>query len=92
MIATALGTIAAVFGVTMALSPLLQVRRMLATRSSRDVSVAYLGVMTAGFVIWVAYGWSIVNPFIIVPNSVALVVYALTTGLAVQLARGQTSS
>ena len=62
----------------MAISPMLQIRRMLERRSSADVSVAYLAVLQIGFVLWIAYGFSLGNPALIVPNSVALLVGVAT--------------
>ena len=77
----ALGITAATFGVLMAISPLLQIRRMFQTRSSTDVSLGYLSVIEIGFGVWIAYGLSLSNLAIVVPNSVAL-----TVGLATILA------
>ena len=73
----ALGITAATYGVLMAVSPLLQIRRMLETRSSADVSLGYLLVLEIGFGLWMAYGISLANLAIVIPNSVAL-----TVGLA----------
>lgn len=79
-----LGPVAASWGVLMALSPLLQIRRMLARRSSADVSLAYLGVLAIGFTLWMAYGVSLGNAAIIVPNGVAFVVGLLTIAIALR--------
>ena len=65
----ALAVLAASWGVLMALSPTLQVRRMLARRSSADVSLAYLAVLQVGFGLWVGYGLSIGNWALVVPNA-----------------------
>jgi len=73
-----LGAAAAAWGVLMAISPLLQIRRMLARRSSGDVSITYLFVLEFGFFLWIGYGIALGNPFIIFPNSVAAIVGALT--------------
>ena len=73
----ALAITAATFGVLMAIAPLLQIRRMLETRSSADVSQGYLWVLEIGFGLWMAYGISLANLAIVIPNSVAL-----TVGLA----------
>jgi MtN3 and saliva related transmembrane protein len=80
----ALGAVAASWGVLMALSPLLQIRRMLGRRSSADVSLAYLGVLELGFTLWIAYGIALGNAVLIVPNSVAFVIGAATIGVAVR--------
>ncbi|MEX1072334.1 MAG: SemiSWEET family transporter [Chloroflexota bacterium] len=68
----ALGVIAASYGVLMAISPALQIRRMLERRSSADVSLSYLLVLEVGFLLWIAYGFALPNVAIIVPNIVAV--------------------
>ena len=78
----ALGFLAATWGVMMAVSPALQVRRILERHSSADISIAYLAVLQVGFTLWVAYGISLRNPAIIVPNAVALLVGAATIAIA----------
>ena len=75
---TYLAVAAASWGVAMALSPVLQMRAILATRSSRSVSVAYQQVLLVGFLLWLAYGIAIENAALIVPNTIAAVVSAAT--------------
>lgn len=77
-----LAVLAASWGVVMALSPALQIRRIRERRSSDDVSLAYLGVLLIGFALWIAYGISLGNAALIVPNSVALVVGVVTVIVA----------
>ncbi|MGZ6372648.1 MAG: SemiSWEET family sugar transporter [Candidatus Limnocylindria bacterium] len=84
----ALGITAATFGVLMAISPLLQIRRMLQTRSSADVSLGYLWVIEIGFGLWIAYGLSLPNLAIVVPNSVAVTVGLATILVARHFRRG----
>ena len=72
-----LGYTAATYGVLMAVSPLLQIRRMFQTRSSADVSLGYLWVLEVGFGLWIAYGISLPNLAIVIPNA-----FALAVGLA----------
>lgn len=79
-----LGVLAATWGVLMAISPLLQLRRMTHRRSSADVSITYLSVLQVGFTLWILYGWALGNPAIMVPNAVALVVGAATIAVAVR--------
>lgn len=79
-----LAVAAASWGVLMALSPLLQIRRMLERRSSADVSIAYLAVLEIGFSLWIAYGIALRNAAIAVPNSVALVIGAATIFIALR--------
>jgi MtN3 and saliva related transmembrane protein len=69
---------AALCGIAMGLSPLLQLRRVAVRRSSADVSVAYLGVLFVGFVLWLSYGVAIGNVPLIVSNVVALATNVLT--------------
>lgn len=83
----ALGVVAASYGVVMAISPVLQIRRMLQTRSSADVSLAYLGLLNVGFLVWLIYGLALPNLAIVVPNMVAFVVGAATIAVALRLRR-----
>jgi len=75
---TVLASAAALCGIAMGLSPLLQLRRVAVRRSSADVSVAYLGVLFVGFVLWLTYGVAIANVPLIVSNVVALATNVLT--------------
>lgn len=75
---TYLAVAAATWGVAMALSPLLQVRKILAQGSSASVSVAYQQVLLVGFVLWLAYGIALQNVALIIPNTIAAVVCATT--------------
>jgi MtN3 and saliva related transmembrane protein len=86
----ALGVAAAGWGVLMAISPLLQIRRMMARQSAADVSIAYLAVLEFGFLLWVGYGISLGNPVILLPNTVAAIVGAATIAVAWFLRRGPT--
>ena len=79
-----LGPIAAGYGIIMAMSPLLQARRMLARGSSDDISISYLAVLEVGFALWFAYGVSLPNGAIIVPNSVAFLIGLLTILVALR--------
>lgn len=81
------GVIAASYGLVMAVSPVLQIRQMLQTRSSADVSLAYLGLLTVGFLVWLAYGLALQNLALVIPNSVAFVVAAATIVVALRLRR-----
>lgn len=68
MTETALGVVAASWGVVMALSPTLQIRRILRRRSSADVSVGYLSILVVGFLLWMGYGAALGNPILITPT------------------------
>jgi uncharacterized protein with PQ loop repeat len=81
---TALAVAAAAWGVAMAASPLLQIRRIRRRRSSSDVALGAYAVLIVGFVLWIAYGAALGNPALIVPNSVALAVSALTVAIALR--------
>lgn len=84
-IETILAVAAASWGVAMGLSPILQIRQMLATRSSRDVSIGYFMVLNVGFVLWIGYAASISNVALVVPNAVALSVGTITILVALRL-------
>ena len=82
MLSDTLAVLAASWGVLMAVSPALQIRRIVARRSSDDVSIGYLAVLLVGFALWIGYGVSLANLAIIVPNAVALVVGVVTVLVA----------
>jgi len=85
MVVTGLAVAAAAWGVLMGLSPVLQIRRMLRQRSSRDVSVGYFTILLVGFVLWIGYGIASQNLALIVPNTVALLVGVSTVAIALRL-------
>ncbi|MET0144673.1 MAG: SemiSWEET family transporter [Ilumatobacteraceae bacterium] len=80
-----LAVCAAVWGVAMGLSPLLQVRQMLRTRSSRDVSMPYFLVLNVGFLLWFMYGLASSNLTVALPNVVAFAIGTLTIVVAWRL-------
>ena len=85
MVVTGLAVAAAAWGVLMGVSPVLQIRRMLRQRSSRDVSISYFAVLLVGFVLWLSYGVAARNLALIVPNGIALLIGTGTIAVAVQL-------
>ena len=78
---------ATVAGLAMALAPSLQIRRMRRTRSSNDVSLLYLGLLDLGFILWIAYGWSITNWVIVGTNSASLTFMTITILVALAYRR-----
>ena len=84
---TALAVSASAWGVAMAVSPVLQIRRMVQEQSSAGVSVAYMLVLFVGFLLWLAYGISIANAVLIVPNTVAAIVIVATIAVALRYRR-----
>ena len=80
-----LAVVAASWGVLMGLSPVLQIRRMLSERSSRDLSVGYFLILLVGFLLWICYGIVARNPVLIVPNSISFVAGAVTVFVALRL-------
>lgn len=82
-----LESVVSVWALAMAASPGLQIRRMLQTGDSRDVSIGYFAVLTVGFLLWVAYGISVDDYIVAVPNAVAFVFGLATMLLALRLRR-----
>ncbi len=85
MIVTGLAVAAAAWGVLMGVSPVLQIRRMVRQRSSRDVSIGYFVILLVGFLLWLGYGVAARNLALIVPNAVALLIGASTIAVALRL-------
>jgi MtN3 and saliva related transmembrane protein len=83
-----LGTAALIAGLLMGVSPMLQVRRMLQTRSSRDYSLGYPTLLCVGFVVWLAYGISLGNMPMMLSNTASLALMLTTIGVALSFRRG----
>lgn len=64
---------ASVWGLVMALAPVLQIIRLLRRRSSEDVSLVYFCLLVPGFLLWVAHGITTGDVFLVVPNTLAAV-------------------
>jgi uncharacterized protein with PQ loop repeat len=77
-VVTALAFAAATWGIAMALSPVLQIRKIVHHRSSHGISTGYLAVLFVGFLLWLAYGIAIENWALIAPNTIAAIVCAAT--------------
>jgi len=84
-----LAVVAASWGVLMAISPLLQIRRMIQRRSSSDLSLSYIGVLLIGFTLWMAYGVALGNWALIIPNTVAFAVGVATVFIALRYRTSQ---
>lgn len=84
---TVLAVVASSFGVVMGAAPALQIRRMLAERSSRDVSIGYFAIVTFGSVLWGSYGVSLGNLAIVIPNVVGFLAAIVTVLVARRLRR-----
>lgn len=84
-----LAVVAASWGVLMAISPLLQIRRMIQRHSSSDLSLSYIGVLLIGFTLWMAYGVSLGNWALVIPNGVAFAVGVATVLIALRYRTSQ---
>jgi MtN3 and saliva related transmembrane protein len=82
-----LGTAALIAGLLMAVSPALQVRRMMKTRSSRDFSIGYPTLLSVGFVLWMAYGIALGNLPMMISNTASLTFMLITIGVALYFRR-----
>lgn len=71
-LASLVGPVAAASGVFMALSPLLQARRVRAAGDSAEVSAGVFLMMRVNASAWLTYGIASGNLVIVVPNVVAL--------------------
>jgi len=77
-LASLVGPIAAASGVCMALSPLLQARRVRTLGDSSEVSAGVFHTMRTNASIWLAYGIAAGNLVIVVPNVCALMTTTVT--------------
>jgi len=83
------GTAATAYGVLAALKSLLQTRRMLAHRTSRDVSAIFLASYAGGYAIWLAYGLSTGSIPLIIVDTVGLLCGGLALAVALSLRSAQ---
>jgi MtN3 and saliva related transmembrane protein len=90
MVVPVLSVAASSWGVLMGVSPVLQIRRMLRERSSRDVSLGYFVILLTGFLLWISYGIAVGNMVLVIPNSVALLVGIAVLIVAIRLRPGRT--
>ena len=78
---------AATWAIAMALGPVLQIRKIVAHRTSESVSIGYFLVLFFGFLLWIAYGVAADNLALIIPNAVAAAVIVLTIVVALRFRR-----
>jgi MtN3 and saliva related transmembrane protein len=86
-VVTALAFAAATWGIAMAVSPVLQIRKMVHHRSSHGISLGYPAVLFVGFLLWLAYGIALGNWAMIVPNVVATIVIVAAMGVTLHYRR-----
>jgi len=75
------------WGVLMAVSPALQIRRVVQTGESKDVSIGYFGVLCVGFCLWAAYGFSIDSKILWGCNIIAAIFGVATIAVALRYRR-----
>jgi MtN3 and saliva related transmembrane protein len=66
------------WGLLMSLAPLLQIRVIVRLRDSSGISIAWITVLFAGFILWLCYGAAIGNMPLIVTNAVSSAASAAT--------------
>lgn len=76
----------------MAVSPILQIARMLRQGSSSEISVGYFGLLIPGFVLWVLYGLANGDLFLALPNALAAAVGLAVIAVALALRRSEEAS
>lgn len=82
-----LGLVAAGWGAVMAVAPILQIRRMVRTRSADDVSLGYFALLVPGFLLWMFYGLSRDDWPLVIPNTMATIVALVTIAVTIRLRR-----
>ena len=80
-----LGASATLYGLSGALSVLLQARRMHVRGTSGDVSARFFAVYVGGFAVWLLYGMGIGDVPIIVVHAVGLLCGTVTLAVALRL-------
>jgi uncharacterized protein with PQ loop repeat len=76
----------------MAVAPGMQLRKMVRTRNSSDVSLSFFGLLLPGYILWVGYGFARGDLALIVPNLVAFCVAVATMLVALHFRRNAGAS
>ena len=71
----------------MAVSPVLQIRKIVQHRSSHGISLGYMTVLFVGFLLWLAYGIALGNWALILPNVIAALVIIATMAVVIRFRR-----
>lgn len=75
------GLLASISGVVMALSPLLQARRVRAIRDSSEVSQAFVCVLIGNACVWILHGVMTAQAVLVVPNAVTVLAAGWTLAI-----------
>ncbi|AZQ76450.1 hypothetical protein EJ997_02930 [Flaviflexus ciconiae] len=73
-VSTFLTVATTVWGLVMALAPVLQIRLILQTRDSSQVSLSWMFILLIGYILWFAYGIAFDTTPLIIANSVSAIV------------------
>ena len=85
--AATLGAAATIYSLMAGTALLLQMRTMLRSASSRDVSVTFLATTTGGYLIWLLYGMAIGSMPLIVSDAIGLATSLAALAVATLLRR-----
>jgi MtN3 and saliva related transmembrane protein len=82
---TLLTLIATAYGVFAAASSLLEAARLLRSGSADEISLAFLGVLLGGYLVWLLYGISGGDDALIITDAVGLAASTITLSIAARL-------
>jgi uncharacterized protein with PQ loop repeat len=89
MLIHALGVAATVLGLAGSLALLGQTRALLRVGTACEVSLLFLGISTAGYLTWLAYGMALSNLALVIVDLVGVIGAATTLGVAIHLRRAR---
>jgi uncharacterized protein with PQ loop repeat len=89
---TLLALIGTAYGVCAAASSLLEAAILLRSGSADEISLAFLGVLLGGYLVWLLYGISAGDAPLIITDAVGLAASTITLSIAARLRRRQTRS
>ena len=84
---TLLAVVATSYGVLAAASSLLEAARLLRSGSAEEISLAFLGVLVGGYLVWLLYGISAGDGPLIITDAVGLAASTITLSIAARLRR-----
>jgi len=84
---TLLALIATAYGLCGAASSLLEAARLLRSGSADEISLAFLGLLLGGYLVWLLYGISAGDQPLIITDAVGLAASTITLSIAARLRR-----
>ena len=89
MISEVLAIVATVVGVIVSLGGIPQILKILKRKSSSDVSITMILIILVGYLVWLFYGWSIMNYPLLITNVTGIIVFSTALAVTIKYHKGK---